>query len=72
MNEYRIYVGEIGTVLKDSDEYDLLKDAPISYFARDQFGSFTQLLNNENLSIKLTDSKVKGPAIIAAPLAIFA
>jgi hypothetical protein len=61
----------IGT-LNEFDEYDLLKDAPISYFARDQFSSFIEQLDNENLSIKVTDSKVRGPAIIAAPLAIFA
>lgn len=65
-------IGKVIGILDESDEYDLLRDAPISYFARDQFSSFIELLNNDNLSIKLTDSKVQGPAIITAPLAIFA
>ena len=65
-------IGKVIGILDDSDEYDLLKDAPISYFAKDQFSTFIRLLNNENLSINLTDSMVRGPALIVAPLAIFA
>jgi hypothetical protein len=65
-------IGKVIGILDESDEYDLLKDAPISYFAKDQFTTFAGLLNNENLSISVTDSKVKAPAIIVAPLAIFA
>lgn len=64
-------IGKVINKLDESEKYDLLKDAPISYFAKDQFSTFAGLLNNENIKINVTDSIVPGPAIIIAPLAIF-
>jgi hypothetical protein len=64
-------IGKVINKLDESEKYDLLKDAPISYFAKDQFSTYASLLNNENIKIEVTDSMVLGPAIIIAPLAIF-
>lgn len=64
-------IGKVINKLDESEKYDLLKDAPISYFAKDQFSTFAGFLNNEDIKIDVTDSMVTGPSIIIAPLAIF-
>jgi len=66
-----ICIGKVINILGESEKYDLLKDAPISYLAKDQFSDFAKLLNNENIKINVTESVVPGPSIIIAPLAIF-
>ena len=64
-------LGKVIGVVSASDEYELLKDSPISYFARDQYAEIVQTFETDELSISTTESVVTGPAVIVATLAIF-
>ncbi|MDD4650853.1 MAG: hypothetical protein PHQ34_01355 [Methanothrix sp.] len=64
-------IGKVINIIGPSEKYDLLKDAPISYFAKDQFSAIEDIFKNDNIKMNVTDSSVSGPAIIVTPLAIF-
>jgi hypothetical protein len=64
-------IGKVINKIGPSEKYDLLKDAPISYFAKDQFSAIEGIFKNDNIKMNVTDSSVSGPAIIVTPLAIF-
>lgn len=65
-------LGKVIGIVSESGSYDLLKGSPIGYLAQEQFSTVATSFNNDQLKIELTDPSVKGPAIIIAPLAIFA
>jgi hypothetical protein len=65
-------LGKVIATLSEAEEYDLLKGSVISYMAKDQFPSLTNILNNEDINVQTTEPKVKGPALVLATLAIFA
>ena len=64
-------LGKVVGIISASKEYSFLKDAPISYIARDQFEEFTRALSTEGLNIETTDPIIAGPALMIATLAIF-
>ncbi len=65
-------LGKVIGFVSESDSYDLLKGSPVSYFIKDQFPALANMFNNENLNIQTTEPQIKGPAVVVAPLAIFA
>lgn len=64
-------LGKVIGVISDSEEYDFLKGAPVSYIARDQFTELASALNNENLRIQTTEPVISGPGVVVATMAIF-
>jgi len=64
-------IGKVIATIRDGEKFDLLKGAPISYFARDQFPALVSSLNTESISVEVTESVIKGPSIIIATMAVF-
>ena len=64
-------IGKVIAVVQSDEEFDLLRGAPISYFAKDQFPALASSLNTENVNIEITDSVIGGPSVIVAAMAIF-
>lgn len=65
-------IGKVIGMLNESDKYDLLKNAPVNYFAKDQLFTAASLFDNANIKIDITEPVVEGPGIRIATLAIFA
>ena len=64
-------IGKVIAVIREGEEFDLLRGSPISYFARDQFPALASSLNTENISVEVTESVIQGPSVIIATMAVF-
>jgi hypothetical protein len=63
-------IGKVANITPEGETFDLLKDLPIGYFAKDQVKNMFNI-NAENIKFDTTDPQIQGPVIELATLAIF-